>query len=542
MEVVSPSILRNGSGKSSLLMALFYALQPRLRKTLRGTDGIFHHWNDNIMPQAQFVIVFNNEDRRFSTVDTDKIVLMWIMGTKSDILKVNGKACSLEKWGSLLANAGMSRENYFAIHQGETNRLAMASPTERLEMLEHFAGLADYYKKAEKSKKELETARQSLVNIDEQLERLGEEMDRLELEAEELTDYQAIIRKTKALSTVINKRELAQINDKLHALTGKRSRCEVESEKMNGERKVAIMKRDEIQSNLLTIETAIESLNREKDSIQEDLHFRTKELETIKTKFRSAAEQRKELENSLAKAKEESKEVQALIEEKQEDMKTVQNNFDKYDKFLDQVEGKITALERKTELFNYRGMYGNPEETKAIVDDLNAKLSDLKINMDKLSQKIDERKNDQTTMKNDLDNRIGEVSELCRNRSNLAHDLAEKQKEISGLSSEDKILQMEKIRRQEEFQLKQTTVNNNWQKLCLKAHSKPFLDSIPGIEKIMNHLRNGHDEVDKLPIFHALREHFFLGTMGHQRLQRSSRITNSMRSKDSIGTKCGTWK
>ena len=66
--------------------------------------------------------------------------MSWNFGNKKDILHVNGKPTPIEQWNSLLKSAGMLRENFFYIHQGETNQLAMSSPRDRLRMLEAFAG------------------------------------------------------------------------------------------------------------------------------------------------------------------------------------------------------------------------------------------------------------------------------------------------------------------------------------------------------------------------------------------------------------------
>ena len=73
----------------------------------------------------------------------------------------------------------MLRENFFFIHQGETNRLAMATPVERIKMLEKFAGADEWEKDKEKVAQDLDECTKSLEEFDIKLEELDGDLDNL---------------------------------------------------------------------------------------------------------------------------------------------------------------------------------------------------------------------------------------------------------------------------------------------------------------------------------------------------------------------------
>ena len=73
----------------------------------------------------------------------------------------------------------MLRENFFFIHQGETNRLAMATPIERIKMLEKFAGADEWEKEKEKVTQDLNECKKSIEEFDQKLEELDGDLANL---------------------------------------------------------------------------------------------------------------------------------------------------------------------------------------------------------------------------------------------------------------------------------------------------------------------------------------------------------------------------
>ena len=74
-------------------------------------------------------------------------------------------------------------------------------------------------------------------------------------------------------------------------------------------------------------------------------------------------------------------------------------------------------------------------------------------------------------------------------------ELLKLQKDCSELTSEDKLVQTDIIHAQEALQRAQHALSDSWNKLRSRPHLRPFLDSILGMEKIMNFLKSNHQEV-----------------------------------------------
>ena len=70
------------------------------------------------------------------------------------------------------------------------------------------------------------------------------------------------------------------------------------------------------------------------------------------------------------------------------------------------------------------------------------------------------------------------------------------QKECSGLSSEDKLVQTDVIHSQEAQHCAHLALSNAWNKLRSRSHLRPILDSISGMDKIINILQANHREVN----------------------------------------------
>ena len=70
------------------------------------------------------------------------------------------------------------------------------------------------------------------------------------------------------------------------------------------------------------------------------------------------------------------------------------------------------------------------------------------------------------------------------------------QKECSGLSSEDKLVQTDVIHSQEAQHCAQLALSNAWNKLRSRSHLRPILDGISGMERILNILQANHREVN----------------------------------------------
>ena len=105
---------------------------------------------------------------------------------------------------------------------GETYRMAMSSPRDRLEMLEAFAGVTEHQKKYDKSMSDLKSSNEDIGEIEELLENLSVEIDTMAEQTKELAKYQELDRKKRVISHVLHNKNRIQIEEKLRELRKKR--------------------------------------------------------------------------------------------------------------------------------------------------------------------------------------------------------------------------------------------------------------------------------------------------------------------------------
>ncbi len=148
----------NGSGKSNVAEAFRFALGEQSMKSMRGKRAEDLIWNGSTsVPRANRAsvsIVFDNRKRNFK-VDFDEVAIdRTVYRDGSAEYSLNGSRVRLRDIEELLAGANIGETGHHIISQGEADRILMANPRERREMLEDALGLAVYeFKKAEAEKK-----------------------------------------------------------------------------------------------------------------------------------------------------------------------------------------------------------------------------------------------------------------------------------------------------------------------------------------------------------------------------------------------------
>lgn len=152
----------NGSGKSNIAEAFRFVLGEQSVKSMRGKKGEDLIWggSDGISRknQAQVTIEFQNEKRALP-LDTDTVTIERVVHRDGqNDYKINGHTVRLKDVHELLSAGNVGPTGHHIISQGEADRVLVATPTERRNMIEDALGLKVYqYKKAEAEKKLVST-------------------------------------------------------------------------------------------------------------------------------------------------------------------------------------------------------------------------------------------------------------------------------------------------------------------------------------------------------------------------------------------------
>src|SRR6185369_9824620 len=142
--------------------AFRFALGEQSMKSMRGKraeDLIFN--GSHTVPRANraaVAIIFDNSRREFK-IDFDEVSMeraVFRDGTSE--YSINGSKVRLRDINELLASANIGETGHHIISQGEADRILLANPRERREMLEDALGLTVFeFKKEESERKLLKT-------------------------------------------------------------------------------------------------------------------------------------------------------------------------------------------------------------------------------------------------------------------------------------------------------------------------------------------------------------------------------------------------
>ncbi|HEX8947055.1 MAG TPA: AAA family ATPase [Candidatus Paceibacterota bacterium] len=160
----------NGSGKSNVAEAFRFALGEQSMKSMRGKkseDLIFSGTHSAARAnRAAVTIVFDNTRRTFK-IDFDEVAIeraVFRDGTSE--YAINGSKVRLRDIHELLANANIGESAHHIISQGEADRILLASPRERREMLEDALGLKAYEFKKQEAERKLEKTQENIMQVE----------------------------------------------------------------------------------------------------------------------------------------------------------------------------------------------------------------------------------------------------------------------------------------------------------------------------------------------------------------------------------------
>ena len=281
-------------------MAVFYVLQPRARKQLRD-QIIFHDCSENPRsPTAEIQIVFDNEDSRLP-VDSNEVTVKWIMGSKKDCIFINGKSSTPENWYNILKVAGLTRNNYFAIQQGETQRLALTSPRDRLKLLQEFAGVSIYDVKMNLALKLNDDSHKKLDDSNEMFAKLSLEAEKLEEQSGDLAEFKNLDRKRQSLQYVMTCREMTDTEKKLEKAKEKTKDSDLDTLVNNLREEEEVKKRLEMEMKKTNF--TVETKKKEKFTLVDELNAQIAQLHSLDAEIETRYEQAEEIEETRKRVK-----------------------------------------------------------------------------------------------------------------------------------------------------------------------------------------------------------------------------------------------
>jgi chromosome segregation ATPase len=159
----------NGSGKSNVAEAFRFALGEQSMKSMRGKRAEDLIWGgSHSIPRANrasVAIIFDNARRTFK-IDFNEVAIERVVyrdGTSE--YSINGSRVRLRDISELLAGANIGETGHHIISQGEADRILLASPRDRREMLEDALGLKLFEFKKQEAQRKLEKTEENIGQV-----------------------------------------------------------------------------------------------------------------------------------------------------------------------------------------------------------------------------------------------------------------------------------------------------------------------------------------------------------------------------------------
>ena len=168
----------NGSGKSNIVESLRWVFGEQSIKSLRGKKGEDLIWNGsplatNIrqasaprMGKASVSLVFDNTDRAIP-LDFEKVIIKrTIFREGASEYYLNNSLVRLKDIVELMARLGLGETKHNIINQGEVDRMLLATPRERRQMLEEALGLRVYQIKKNDAQRKLAACETNMRQVE----------------------------------------------------------------------------------------------------------------------------------------------------------------------------------------------------------------------------------------------------------------------------------------------------------------------------------------------------------------------------------------
>ncbi len=371
----------NGSGKSNIIDALEFVFGSIAFSEMRAKKSLELIYNSG-KKSSDFalveVVLKNSEEVRISRK---------LLKDGTSVYRINGKRARRADIIEFLASINVFGQNI--VHQGEIERIALMSPSERKKLIDELAEIEMYERKKSEALQNLEEVRARLGKVlavygekEKQLRKLEEEKKRVE------RFYELKKLEEKARNSLIGKK-INELKERIEEIGKEIDR--LEGEKVELEKKVKELGEELAKLNLQkpsedAVKNALERvkfLERRRNEVKEDLDRILRRKKALESELRGN-------ERNLEKIREEL----ASIEEKLVAMKNRERELQKE---IEEESRRIKAMEEefRKKYEEYRRLRDEYEEKKLRLRELEVELGKINREIESLikeKEKLEERK------------------------------------------------------------------------------------------------------------------------------------------------------
>ena len=288
----------NGSGKSNILDALLFCLGLATSKGMRAErlpDLVNHSYNSQRhSTEASVSVTFDVSDIPDAT-DRDWTVSRRLKvakgGSYTSTYYINGETCTVSELHDQLNRLRIYPEGYNVVLQGDVTRIISMNAKERREIIDELAGVAEFDRKIEKTKENIDSVKEReercqiiATELQKSLEKLA--LDRIK--AEKYQKLKAQVQEKQQWEIVLHWQNLQQ-------------RCQQVKEQIQaGEKEKQVLTETiaNLSEQIAQNSQELEKLNQQVKAFGEDEHLSlTSRLASQQAKRQQQQQRQKELEN-----------------------------------------------------------------------------------------------------------------------------------------------------------------------------------------------------------------------------------------------------
>ncbi len=370
----------NGCGKSNIVESLRWSMGETSAKSMRGSgmeDVIFSGTSNKPSKNiAEVSITLSNENNegphQYKNLDTIQIRRK-IEKDKGSKFYLNDKEVRAKDAQMFFADLSTGAHSPSIISQGRIGALVTAKPTDRRAILEEAAGIAGLHVRRHEAELRLGAAENNLKRADELRRQQEKQLINLQKQAEEATKYKLI------------SEEIRKVEAGLYFLRLKDIDHEIKLE-------------NEINYEA---ENEVKKFNEKLELLQKKIEEESKNVDPIRNKNIENLSRIQRLNLELKSLDEESDRIKSEIENIKTSLKTIDDDIDREKSIvIDANSNEKRLKEEKHDLIEIDSKYYETE--KQSNEDLGATKNKLKVEIDKVKELINAKKNDEaiTTLDN----------------------------------------------------------------------------------------------------------------------------------------------
>ncbi len=363
----------NGCGKSNIVESLRWCMGETSAKSMRGSgmeDVIFSGTSNKPSKNiAEVSIALENKDKdgphQYKNLDHIEIRRK-IEKDKGSKFYINSKEVRAKDAQMFFADLSTGAHSPSLISQGRIGALVTAKPVDRRAILEEAAGISGLHVRRHEAELRLDAAENNLKRADELRRQQEKQLSNLQKQAEEATKYKII------------SEEIRKIEAGLYFLRLKDIDREIKLE-------------NEINSEA---ENEVKKFNEKIEIIEKNIKLETEKVNPIREKNIENLSKIQRLNLELKSLDEENERIQIEIENIKKSLKIIEEDTDREKSIvIDATSNEKRLKEEKNELIEVDSKYYDTE--KQSNEDLDLIKNKLKIEIDKVKDLINNKKNDE---------------------------------------------------------------------------------------------------------------------------------------------------